>query len=404
MRHLHIDCNVGISGDMMLGALLDLGIAPDTLREALRGLGDDFVLEVGQVRKCGLAAADLRVELANGRHHSPEHDHDKYHHHGMSYAECRDRICAADFEPRALERSLAVLQVLGEAEAAAHGCLVEEIHFHELGGLDTLVDICGCAVALDMLEVGSVSAGPVPIAHGFIECAHGTMPVPPPAVAHIVQGLRVVPVDIAAETVTPTGAALIRALAETVGPMPAMRVERVGHGAGKLDLAPYPNILRLFLGERDTLAPAPVVWEIESQIDDCTPETIAHAAARLLEDGALDVFCYPVTMKKGRLGTAVTVLAAPGDTERLAYALMESTSSIGVRVHECRRLCLPREHRSVDTPYGPVSVKVVRLPDGTERAAPEYEDCARLAGEHQVQLQEIYTTALNAWRTSSGLR
>jgi pyridinium-3,5-bisthiocarboxylic acid mononucleotide nickel chelatase len=405
--HLHIDCFVGISGDMMLGALVDLGVDPVALEEGLRGLGDGFGLQVADATKAGIRATHVRVELV-GSH--PAHDHDEpehppaedhrhshghdHHHHGLSYGDCVEAIGVACLAPRAQARALAILERLAQAEAAVHGVEVEKVHFHELGGVDTLVDLCGTALALEMLEVETISASPLPMAHGFIRCEHGMMPVPPPAVAKLAEGLPVRSVDIEGETVTPTGAAIVRALASSVGPMPALRVQRVGHGAGTKDFSPYPNVLRLLYAERDDAAPAHQVTEICTQIDDISAEVLAFACDRLREEGALDVLTAPVMMKKGRLATALTVLCRPDDAERMAALLLTETSSIGVRMHECRRLCLPREIRLATTPYGDVRMKVVLLPTGEERAAPEYEDCARLAREARVPILDVYRAAL----------
>jgi len=385
---------------MTLAALIDLGADRAALERALSGLGEGIALEATDARKAGIRGTCVTVrtasDLPGDTHDHPvgeEHERHGNHHHGLSYMECGERIVAAGLPAGVTERSLAVLSTLGEAEAQVHGVPVERVHFHELGGVDTLVDVCGVCLALEMLGVESVSAGPVPIAHGWVKCSHGLMPVPPPAVAWLVQGLPVRPVDVEGETVTPTGAAIVKALADTVGDMPPMTVERIGHGAGRRDFDPYPNLLRVYLGERDDLASAPVVVEIKTQIDDCTAEVIAHASERLMDEGALDVFCTPVQMKKGRLGTAVTVVAKPGDAARLADVLMSETSTIGLRITECRRLCLAREMRTVATPYGEARVKVVRLPDGSERATPEYADCARLAAEAGVPLQDVMRAA-----------
>ncbi len=220
------------------------------------------------------------------------------------------------------------------------------------------------------------------------------MPVPPPATAKIAEGMAVRPVDIEGETVTPTGAGLVKGLADAVGPIPAMRVERIGHGAGKKDFDPYPNVLRVRLGEADPAAPLRTVVEIKTQVDDCSPEALAYAMERTLEEGAVDAFATPVHMKKGRVGTALTVLEAPADVERLSALLMREPSTIGVRLTECRRTCLPRREEMIETPHGAVRVKVVTLPDGTERRTPEYDDCARLAREAGVPLTDVYAAAL----------
>jgi len=425
LKHLHIDCFVGISGDMTLAALIDLGVDPVALVEALSGLRHHIGIAPQRVVRSGIEGTGVVVTADDdahsdhaphgfhdhehghhdhshdhGHHHPNDHPHEPahHHHHGLSYSDCRAAILDAGLSDLATERSLAILRCVGEAEASVHGADLEAVHFHELGGVDTLIDICGVAVGLEMLGVESVSAGPIPLAHGWVQCAHGTMPVPPPAVAKLVEGLPTVAVDISGETVTPTGAAIIKGLAQSIGPMPAMRVERVGYGAGSKDFDPYPNLLRLFIGEVDALGSLPRVTEVCTQVDDCTPEVLAYAAQRLMDAGALDVYLSPVTMKKGRPGTSVTVIAPPSRAHELALILMAETSTIGVRVHECSRFCLSREASTVSTPFGPLRVKLILLPDGSHRVTPEYEDCAQIAAERGVPLREVYEAALAAAR------
>lgn len=402
---------------MTLAALIDLGADPAAIVEALSGLRHHIGIAPQRVVRSGIegtaviVTADYDAPSDHPPHgfHDPEHGHHDHshdhphgpahqHHHGLSYNDCRAAILDAGLSDLATERSLAILRCVGEAEASVHGADLEAVHFHELGGVDTLIDICGAAVGLEMLGVESVSAGPVPLAHGWVQCAHGTMPVPPPAVAKLVEGLPTVAVDISGETVTPTGAAILKGLAQTIGPMPAMRVERVGYGAGSKDFDPYPNLLRLFIGEVDALGSLPRVTEVCTQVDDCTPEVLAYAAQRLMDAGALDVYLAPVTMKKGRPGVSVTVIAPPSRAQELAQILMAETSTIGVRVRECARLCLPREAGTVSTPFGLLRVKWARLPDGSCRVTPEYEDCARVAAERGVPLREVYEAALAGTR------
>jgi hypothetical protein len=411
VKHLHFDCFIGISGDMTLAALIDLGVDAGELVSALSGLGHHIGIEPSTVSKSGIEATAVTVSAGDHsghEHHGETHgfheghdqgdDHD-HHHHGLSYTECREAVLAAGLPERAMERSLSILRCIGESEAHVHGSTLDAVHFHELGGVDTLIDVCGTAVALEMLGVESISAAPIPLSSGFVKCAHGNMPVPPPAVAKMVEGLPVRPVDVSGETVTPTGAAIIKGLADPIGEMPAMTVERISHGAGGRDLDPYPNLLRLFLGTTSSYASLPRVTELTTQIDDSTPEIISHAAQRLMAAGALDVYLSPVTMKKGRSGVAITVVTAPAMAEEMGNLLMRETSTIGLRVQECRRMCLPREISQVETPFGGVEVKWVTLPDGSRRASPEYDDCARVADAKGVPLREVYETVVAALRS-----
>jgi uncharacterized protein (TIGR00299 family) protein len=288
-----------------------------------------------------------------------------------------------------------VLRRLAEAEARVHGVAVEEVHFHELGGLDTLADILGALAGLEALGVERLYASPIPLAHGWVDTAHGRLPVPPPAVMELVRGFPTRPVDVEGETVTPTGVALATTLAAGIGEPPPMTAAAVAYGAGQKDFPGVPNLLRLILGEAresDLLSEELVL--LETNLDDMNPELQPALLNALFAAGALDAWLTPIIMKKGRPALLITALAPPDRTEAVAEAVLRHSTSFGLRLSRCERRCLEREMRQVETPWGPVAVKVGFLGGRVITASPEYEDCARLAEQQGVPVRRIYAAAL----------
>lgn len=381
--HLHFDCFSGVSGDMTLGALMDLGVAPDWLAEELRGLTRvEFELATETVFRNGIRAVRAIVSA----------DEEKAHRH---HAQIRDIIQAAPFSDGVKTRSLAIFARIAQAEGAIHGCDPEKIHFHEVGGIDAMVDIVGTALGLERLGVTSISCSPVPLGSGFVACRHGTLPVPAPATAAILKGIPVYGADTGKEMVTPTGAAIVAESASAFGPMPTMAVRGIGYGAGTHELKDRPNLLRLFYGKAEPEPEAEELpWEtvcmVEANIDDMNPEIFGHLMETLLTDGALDVWWTPVQMKKNRPGTLIQVLCAPERRAATVRRLLMETTTLGVRHREMRRTALAREAVTVDTPFGPVAAKRVRGLDGRSRLVPEYEACRNLAEKLGRPLREIY--------------
>jgi pyridinium-3,5-bisthiocarboxylic acid mononucleotide nickel chelatase len=458
LKALHFDCAAGVAGDMALAALGDLGADLAAVAKRLRAaLGIEFELRTERISECGIGATRIHIsvggvteadeaveahphdvhehhhaggapghdhphehahahdhehshdhshghphEHAHGDDHGHSHDHGREsahaHAHGhMSYAELRDLVASSSLPERATARSLKVLHLIAEAEATVHETTIDRVHFHELGGIDTLVDICGVALALEDLGVERITSGPLPVSHGFVNCAHGRLPVPAPAVARLLLGVPVVALDVEGETGTPTGAALMRGLCASMGRMSAMTVLGVGYGAGTRPGERVPNLVRVLLGETEADAPEDSILRIEANIDDATPEQLGFAMERLLAAGALDVYHAPIQMKKGRPAVLLSVLAAPADAERLADMVLAETTTLGVRVTPCARRVLPRRIETVRLAGGDVRIKVATLPDGTERAAPEYDDCARVARETGRPLAEIQEAARRAF-------
>jgi len=382
MLTAYFDCFSGISGDMTLGALVDLGVPVVWLEEEISKLPlDGFALTSSVVVKDGIRAVDIAV-----------HEMDRHAH--RDYAAIKDLIQNSALNPRVKALSLEMFQRIGEAEARIHGCDLENVHFHEVGGVDAIVDIVGTALAVDYLDIKKVVSAQVPVGGGFIECSHGTLPVPAPATTEILQGI---PVYGGGETelTTPTGAAVIRALAADFGPLPAMTIQKIGYGAGKRPGGDRPNVLRVLLGEEggliDELA-ADHILVIETNIDDMSPEVSGYVLDKLMNLNALDVVLIPVFMKKNRPGVLLQVLSRYEDKDRLIREILSETSSIGLRYYAANRRLLPRETVSLETPWGKVAAKKVQRPDGKAELVPEYDACRKVAEKHDIPLREIYDT------------
>ncbi len=379
-RIAYCDCFSGISGDMLLGALLDAGLPEGRLRELLAALPlEGWSLEVAQVTVQGLRAHQVRVQ------------HDAHlHHHHRHLADMQTLLAAAALPEVIRQGALAVFGRLAAAEAAVHGCSPEEIHFHEVGAVDAIIDVVGTVAGLAELGVSSLVASPLPLARGWVQCAHGWLPLPAPAVCELLRDVPVQGLELEEELVTPTGAAILRGLDCRFGPLPRMRLEAVGYGAGSRQRRDgRPNLLRLVLGSPVEAAEAAEVEVIETQLDDFQPEIWPHVSERLLAAGALDVSLGPLLMKKGRPGFLLRVVCDPAHGHELKRLLLSETSAIGLRFRRESRWTLPRRAETVSTPWGPVLVKRIDGPAGPV-LTPEYEDCRRLALTAGVPLRSVY--------------
>lgn len=388
MTILYFDCVAGASGDMILAALLAAGLDEGALRGRLAGLHlPGFDLQVARVQKSGIGSTHVEVVV----------DDDAPERH------LRDLVAvveAANLPPDVIQKSVAILRRIGTVEAEIHAAPdAEHVHLHELGGLDTLVDVVGAVSGVDLLGVDRVICSPIPLGRGFIRSAHGRIPVPAPATVALLQDALVTGSEVEGETVTPTGAALLTSLASAYGPIPAMTLRSVGYGAGRKDWA-IPNVLRVLIGEEPSRGQQETFSQealavLETNIDDLNPETYDYVMGRLFAAGALDVYLAPIQMKKNRPATLLSVLCRPAAADALSEILFAETSTLGVRRHEVLRACLSREIRTVETRYGPIRVKVATYGDH-QKAAPEYEDCRRAAEAHSVPLREVYQAALAA--------
>ena len=381
MTILYLDATAGIAGDMTVAALLDLGLPLEHLSNELAKLGlpdGSYRLSEEQVLRGGMTGRQFVVHLP----HSHEH-HDHGHHHHRHYADIREMIAASSLTDRAKELAQRIFLKLAEAEAKAHQVAVDQVQFHEVGAVDSVVDIVGTAIALDWLKVDKIYCSAVPLGGGFVETAHGRLPVPAPATALLMKGLLVHGNCGTGERVTPTGAAILAALAEPVATMPAMQVMAIGHGAGSKDFEDCPNMVRGFLG-RTTVQEGDTVLELSCNLDDVTPEVIGHTVQRLLAAGALDVWTCAIQMKKQRPGTLLAFLCRPDQQSALADLVMAETGTLGLRVQQQQRLLQRRRIEEHQTSWGLVRYKVADC-----SLKPEFDDCCRIAAEQGLPLKQI---------------
>ncbi|HID56613.1 TPA: nickel pincer cofactor biosynthesis protein LarC [Candidatus Poribacteria bacterium] len=386
MKTIYFDCFSGISGDMTLGALLDLGVDLESVRIELEKLDlHGYRLRSERTSRHGISATRFSVIVEEG---GRDHPH-------RTFSDILRIIDSGEISDSAKAKARRIFDRLAEAEAKVHGIPKEKVHFHEVGAVDSIVDIVGTAIALDFLEVERIFSSPVSLGRGFTRSAHGIIPIPAPATVELLKDIPVRQRDVEAELTTPTGAAIVSTLASQFGLMPPMKIERVGYGAGSRELQQQPNLLRALLGQLEPELQTDTVVLIETNIDDMNHEMLGYAMEKLFEKGALDVFFTPIYMKKNRPGVKLTVISPKGREEELSRTILLETSTIGVRMVETGRIKLPREVTAVQTPYGDVRVKVARIGDRV-KYAPEYESCRQIALQSGIPIREIYELALKA--------
>lgn len=434
MKIAYLDCFAGISGDMFLGALLDAGVPLAVLQDATAALKIGASLRVGRVDRSGIQATKVHVmegerlaedaarthdavpeqeerthtkhpqtqhQHKGGHHHDAEplshdEDHEHEHEHGRSLTEIRGIITSASLAEPVKRTAIRAFDLLGASEARIHGVDVEEIHFHEVGAVDAIVDIVAASAGIHHLEVGRWYCSAVNVGGGMVQCAHGTFPVPAPATADLLRGVPTYSAHVQKELVTPTGAALLRVLDASFGAQPAMRVEAIGYGAGTRNPQGFPNVLRLSVGEAEECAMEQVTV-IETAIDDLSPQLLANVAELALSQGALDVMLTPVIMKKGRPGTLITVLASDATSEALQALLLRETSTLGLRVRRDDRVVLERRFEIVKTEFGDVRMKLGLRRDAVLNAQPEFEDCRAAAAAHGAAVKLVQQAAIAAY-------
>jgi uncharacterized protein (TIGR00299 family) protein len=458
MRIGYLECFAGLSGDMLLGALVDAGVSPALLQQTTASLNLGATLVFDSVDRSGISARKARVLLDGGEadaihnhesgeadashnhdggeadtpknhaplhehdhQHSPSHDHshshdhehshehehkhEHKHQHGRNLPAIREILNQAPLPANARALALRAFELLGQAEAAIHNLPLDQVHFHEVGAVDAIVDITCAAVGLTSLNVERWYCSPVNVGSGFVDCAHGRFPVPAPATASLLRGIPTYSEGPAMELVTPTGAALLRALGCEFS-RPTAAFEHIGYGAGSRNPARFPNVLRISIGEAvsgidDHTIERETVAVLECAIDDLSPQIVAHTTQLALEDGALDAMTTPVMMKKGRVGTLLTILCRPADAPRFEELLFRETSTLGVRTRTEQRRTLDRTHATVITPYGEIRIKTAALDGVITHAQPEYEDCHARALEHRVPLKQVIDAALQVWHERS---
>lgn len=381
MKICYFDAFSGISGDMTVGALLDAGADWNALESALRSLDLNASFRVEKTKRKGIAASKFTVQSAEQAKHRHLPHIEKI-------------ILAGDLSTKARSNALAVFYRLGEAEAKSHNLPIEKVHFHEVGAVDSICDIVGACIALDLLGIEEVYSSRVNVGSGTVNTEHGVLPVPAPATAELLKQQPIYSAGPDTELTTPTGAALLSTLASGFGPMPPLRVTSQGFGAGDKDFASQANVLRVLIGQKVHAQESTTVSVIEANIDDCTPQVLGYAMDRLFAAGALDVSLSPVLMKKNRPGTLLRIISLPEMTEQLADVAFAETTTLGLRVYQTERRVLGREIAEVATSFGPVRVKYNQHGAFT----PEYEDCRKLAAQHGVPLRAVIAEAEQVFR------
>lgn len=388
MKTAYFDCFSGISGDMTLGALVDIGLDPKQLVVELTklNLDDEFSLTFEKTKKQGISGTRAIVT-----------DMQDHHHHGRHLQDIFDLLDQSDLEADVICRAKKIFDRLTAAEATVHDMPKSEVHLHEVSAIDSIIDIVGSVIGLDLLEIEQICASAISLGSGFVRCAHGLMPVPVPGTMELLRDIPIRQTQIRKELVTPTGAAIITTLAEQFGLMPEMTVQRIGYGAGSRDLPDVPNLLRVVVGEKKkSVVPSNLptdsdqVMVTETNIDDQSAEITAWVVDQLFAAGALDVFLTSILMKKGRPGTKVTVLSSVERQGQIAQLLLQQTTTFGVRTYLTNRQKLTRDFIQVTTPWGPVTAKRGFWEDKITKIVPEYEDCRRVAETHQIPLRTVY--------------
>lgn len=458
MRTLYLDCFAGISGDMTIGALLDCGLDFDLLKQELAKLKlEGYELSLERVDRSGISAAKFNVATSHthehhshshphshahehshehdhphSHSHTHDHDHSHEHHHDHSHehenlshdhshehnheqihehshshehrslSTIKQMIAASALSETVKRNAIAIFERIGEAEAKIHGVPIESVHFHEVGAVDSIVDVVGACIGLEALNIQRVICSPLHVGSGTFKCDHGTYPVPGPATTEILRGAPIYSKDIQGELVTPTGAGIVATLASEYSQMPLMRVDRVGYGAGTRNYPKFPNVLRAVIGELEIADTTPnTITVIEANIDDTNAQVFGHLMEQALTLGALDIFYTPVQMKKNRPGVLLTLLCATTDRERMTDLIFRETTTLGVRYREERRTILQREFVTVETEFGPIKIKVARNQQGEiVNYAPEFEDCRIAAAKHQVAVREVQASAMKLYSKS----
>ena len=419
-RVIYFDCFSGAAGDMILGALLDAGVPLDAVRAALGSLGIDHDIEVARVVRAGVSATHLRVvprAATAPADHRHAHAHDHAHAHGHRHAHGHEHAPGAEghrtvaeivhlidrsaLSPAGKARASSMIQRLAEAEAAIHDLPVSEVHLHEVGAVDSIIDIVGIVFALEWLGIEDIVSSPLNVGGGTVTIAHGTYPVPAPATLRLLARVPTYGGEVQSELVTPTGALVVSTYARAFGPIPAMTVEKSGYGAGTRDFAGRPNVLRIIIGERHAVgrpeSAGSDVVKIECAIDDMNPQLFGPVFDRLFAAGALDVYTTPIQMKKGRPGALLTVLGRPDDRPALCEILFRETTTIGVRFETMARETLERRSEDVTIAGGVIRIKVATRHGEVVNAAPEFDDCVRVATVTGQSVKAVQAEALRAW-------
>lgn len=377
----YFDCYSGISGDMILGALVDLGVDLKKIREGLKtlGLSKGYEIKSRIVKRGLISGVKFDVVVKPVRHP-----------HSRNFKDIKTLVSQSELPPQVKSSAIEILKRIAKAEAKVHHTSMDKVHFHEVGAVDSIVDIVGGALGMDLLNVDRIISSPLNVGEGFVECAHGTLPVPAPATLQLLAGIPCFSTGIKKELVTPTGAGMIGFFAEKFQSLPKMKILKTGYGAGDHVIKKSPNMLRVILGEMDGEGESQTMTMVETNIDDMNPEFYEHVMELLFKAGAVDVTFTPVSMKKNRPAVSLSVLTPTRKMEKIAEVLLSETSTFGVRYHEVNRITLEREIQTIKTPHGPVKVKVGSLNGNLLKISPEYEDCKKIARREKLPIKTVY--------------
>ncbi len=387
MALVYFDCFAGAGGDMIVAALIDAGADAEKISTELAKLGaNGYEIRTEKVHRNGIAATKFTVEVTG---ENPPRRH---------LSEILELIDTAEIAPRARKRAKDIFIRLGQAEAKVHDIDISEVHFHEVGAIDSIIDIVGACLALELLDIDEIICSPIPVGSGTIDCAHGSLPAPSPATAELLRGVNIVHGELAGEVTTPTAAAILTTLADNIGAVPEMNVDCVGYGAGTREDGKIPNLLRVLIGKGEQDGSVDTVVELSANIDDCNGEIIGATIDKLLSAGCLDAWATPAFMKKSRPAFTLSVLCLPGDVEAVERIIFSETSTFGIRRRTCHRSKLSRHWETLETAYGPIRIKVGTLGKETLTASPEFEDCLKAAQTHHVSAREVVEAAKSAYR------
>ncbi len=395
MKIAYFDCFSGISGDMTLGALVDLGLDQDYIESELLKLKlNGYKLSFKNVKKHGISGTKAQVELLH-------HEHQDRQHHGRHLSDIKKLIEESKLDDNIKQKAISIFINLGEAEAKVHNVNIEEVHFHEVGAIDSIVDIVGSVIGITALNIEKIYSSPLPLGGGFAKSSHGVIPIPAPATVELLKGIPIRETSIQSELVTPTGAAIIVTLASGFGSIPEMTVENVGYGSGSKDFNEQPNMLRIITGKSKEDLDNDSITVIETNIDDMSPQLYDLLMDKLFELGALDVFLTPIIMKKNRPAIKLTVILDQSDVQKACLCILKETTTMGLRIYETKRKKLSREIKELKTKYGVVRVKLGKIGDEVIKVIPEYDDCKKLATEHNVSIMHIHQLVINAFLSNN---
>jgi pyridinium-3,5-bisthiocarboxylic acid mononucleotide nickel chelatase len=409
MKTLYFDCFSGVSGDMTIGALIDLGVSFEDLQAELQKLNlPGYSLNVEQVNRSNIAGTKFHVIVDEEHHHEEEHHEEEGHHHHHPHRALSDiyeLIDKSRVSPWVKDTAKDIFYRLATAEGVVHGIVPEQVHFHEVGAIDAIVDIVGACICFELLGVELFLCSALHVGQGFVDCAHGSFPVPTPGTLELLKGVPIYSTEVEGELVTPTGAAIVSTLCSDFLPLPEMRIEAIGYGAGTREFEGFPNVLRLLYGEVKEMAEiestisaqSETMMVVEANIDDMNPQIYGYLIDRILGEGAVDIFYTPIMMKKNRPGTLLTVLTERSSLEQVISVLLRETTTIGLRYYETKRRVLERQIFTVQTRFGPVNIKVALEGETIVNAMPEYEDCSELAQDADVPLAAVQAAAMTAF-------